>query len=80
MDNAILMDELKTSGYIQDLAISSWVSHMGDGFYKRVLTNFVPRSGRCLAKERTFPNAIHWVIRDGKRGVAVTPINGTTLG
>lgn len=74
------MDELETGGYVQDLEISPRVSHMGGRFFERVLTNFVPRSGRCLAKERMFPNVIHWVIRDGKRGVAVTPINGTILG
>jgi len=65
---------------IQELKVSCMVSHLEVKDYGRVLTIFAPRSGRSFAKRRTFPNDIHRVIRDGKRGVAVTPRNGTTLG
>jgi hypothetical protein len=80
MDHAVLVDELETGSYIQELKIPPWVSGLGVKRYKQVLTNFAPRSGRSLAKERMLPDVIHWVIRDGKRGVEVTPMKGTTLG
>ena len=59
MDYTILMDELETSCHIQNLHVSSTVSHLGVELYEQVLTSFVPRSGRSLAKERMFPNGIH---------------------
>ena len=59
MDYAILVDELKTSGHVQDLNVPIRVSNRGFRHSARVPTNFVPRSGRSLAKERMFPNAIH---------------------
>ena len=59
MDHTVIMDELKTGSYIQELKISYRVSDLDVGFYGRVLTKFVQRSGRFIAKERMFPNAIH---------------------